>query len=129
MYLAINAVAATAGFVIIYGLTFLLPALARRYWRWPQYVTDHGGGKRRADHARRRLKLIRMAIATAHARSHATTAMSRFEGKIKNHAAKAQQRNVRSFQPAPPGPVSRTRVNGARTMAKNPIIRTLSLSS
>jgi hypothetical protein len=34
MYLAINAVAATAGFVIIYGLTFLLPALARRYWRW-----------------------------------------------------------------------------------------------
>jgi hypothetical protein len=33
-YLAINAVAATAGFVIIYGLTFLLPALARRYWRW-----------------------------------------------------------------------------------------------
>jgi hypothetical protein len=55
--------------------------------------------------------------------------MSRFEEKIKNHAAKAQQRNVRSFQPAPPGPVSRTRVNGARTMAKNPIIRTLSLSS
>src|SRR5215470_6452312 len=48
-----------------------------------------------------------MAIAHAHARAHATSAMSRFEGKIKNHAAKAQQRNVRSFQPpAPPGPVS-----------------------
>jgi hypothetical protein len=45
------------------------------------------------------------------------SAMSRFEGKIKNHAAKAQQRNVRSFQPAPPGPVSRTRVNGARTIS------------
>ena len=34
MYLAINALAAAAGFVIVYGLTFLLPALARRYWRW-----------------------------------------------------------------------------------------------
>ena len=34
MYLAVNALVAAAGFVIIYGLTFLLPALARRYWRW-----------------------------------------------------------------------------------------------
>jgi hypothetical protein len=33
-YLAINAIAAAAGFVIIYALTFLLPALIRRYWRW-----------------------------------------------------------------------------------------------
>jgi hypothetical protein len=33
-YLAINATAAAVGFVIIYCLTFLLPALARRYWRW-----------------------------------------------------------------------------------------------
>jgi hypothetical protein len=70
-----------------------------------------------------------MAIAHAHARAHATSAMSRLEGKIKDHAAKAQQRNVRSFQSAPPGPVSKTRVNGARTMAKNPKIRRLSLSS
>jgi hypothetical protein len=34
LYLAINAIAAAAGFGIIYGLTFLLPAVARRYWRW-----------------------------------------------------------------------------------------------
>jgi hypothetical protein len=34
------------------------------------------------------------------------SAMSRLEVKKKNHAAKAQQRNVRSFQPAPLGPVS-----------------------
>jgi hypothetical protein len=34
MYFVINAGAAAAAFVIIYGLTFLLPALARRYWRW-----------------------------------------------------------------------------------------------
>jgi len=33
-YLGINATAAAVGFVIIYCLTFLLPALARRYWRW-----------------------------------------------------------------------------------------------
>src|SRR4029077_2716304 len=46
----------------------------------------------------------------------------------KNHAVSVQQRNVRSFQPAPPGPVSKTRVNGARTMAKNPKIRRLSVS-
>ncbi len=34
MYLAINAGAVAAGFGIIYSLAFLLPALARRYWRW-----------------------------------------------------------------------------------------------
>ena len=82
-----------------------------------------------ADHARRRLKLIRIAIAHAHARSHATSAMSRLEPKKKNPAAKVQQRNVRSFQPAPPGPVvSIARVNGARRTAKDPKTRRLSLS-
>jgi hypothetical protein len=34
LYLLLNAAVAVAGFGIIYGLTFLLPALARRYWRW-----------------------------------------------------------------------------------------------
>jgi hypothetical protein len=82
-----------------------------------------------ADHARRRLKFSRMAIAHPHARTHATSAMSRFDVKIKNHAAKAQQRNARSFQPAPPGPGSaRARAVGARTIARNPKIRRLSLS-
>ena len=82
---------------------------------------DHGGGKRRADHARRRLKLIRMAIATAHARTQATTAMGRPEAKTKVHAAKAQQTNERSFQAAPPGPVSaRAKAIGARRMGKEP---------
>ena len=33
-YLAINAAAAAAGFIAIFGLTYLLPALARRYWQW-----------------------------------------------------------------------------------------------
>ncbi len=33
-YLAINAGTAGSAFVVIYGLAFLLPALARRYWRW-----------------------------------------------------------------------------------------------
>jgi hypothetical protein len=47
-----------------------------------------------------------MAIAHAHARSHATNAMTRLEVKKKNHAATVQQTNVRSFQPAPPGLVS-----------------------
>jgi hypothetical protein len=69
-------------------------------------------------------------IAHAHARTHATMAVSRLEVKQMDHAAKAQQRNVRSFQPAPPGPVlARARAIGARTMAKNPIIRRLSLST
>jgi hypothetical protein len=50
--------------------------------------------------------------------------MSKFEVKNKDHAAKAQQRNVRSFQPAPPGPVlARARAIGARRMAKDPQIR------
>ena len=76
------------------------------------------------------MKLIRMAIAHAHARSHATSGISRLvEAKKKNPAAKAQQRNVRSFQPAPPGPISaRARAIGARRMAKDPKIRRLSLS-
>jgi hypothetical protein len=34
LYLAKNAAAAFAGFVLIFGLTFLLPALIRRYWKW-----------------------------------------------------------------------------------------------
>jgi hypothetical protein len=33
-YLSINAATAGSAFVVVYGLTFLLPALARRYWRW-----------------------------------------------------------------------------------------------
>jgi hypothetical protein len=50
--------------------------------------------------------------------------MSRLEEKKKNPPAKAQQRNVRSFQPAPPGPVSaRARAIGARRMAKDPKTR------
>jgi hypothetical protein len=32
-YLALNAIAAVAGFAAIFGLSYLLPALARR-WRW-----------------------------------------------------------------------------------------------
>jgi DNA-binding IclR family transcriptional regulator len=79
-----------------------------------------------ADHARRRLKnLTLMAIiAHAHARTHATSAMSKLEAKKKDHAAKVQQRNVRSFQPAPPGPVSaRASAIGARRMAKDPKTR------
>jgi hypothetical protein len=71
-----------------------------------------------------------MAIAHAHARTHATSARRRFEAKIKDHAAKAQQRNVRSLEAAPPGPVSpRAEAIGARTMARNPKIRRLSLST
>src|SRR5260370_38714973 len=62
-----------------------------------------------------------MAIAHAHARTHATSAMSILEAKKRDHAAKVQQRNVRSFQPAPPGPVSaRASAIGARRMAKDP---------
>jgi hypothetical protein len=34
LYLVLNAAAAIAGFVLTFGLTFLLPALVRRYWRW-----------------------------------------------------------------------------------------------
>jgi hypothetical protein len=68
-------------------------------------------------------------IALAHARTHATNAMRRLEAKIKDHAARAQQTNVRSFQPAPPGPVSaRARAIGARTIARNPKIIRLSLN-
>jgi hypothetical protein len=33
-YLAMNAGAALAGFVAVFGLAMLLPVLARRYWRW-----------------------------------------------------------------------------------------------
>jgi hypothetical protein len=33
-YLIINVAAAGSTFVIIFGLTYLLPALSRRYWRW-----------------------------------------------------------------------------------------------
>jgi hypothetical protein len=49
--------------------------------------------------------------------------MSTFEANTKNHAAKAQQRNVRSFQPAPPPVSARARAIGARTTARNPKIR------
>jgi hypothetical protein len=81
------------------------------------------------DHARRRLKLIRIGIAHAHARAHATSAISGLEAKTKNHAAKVQQINVRSSQPAPPGPVlARASAIGARRMAKDPKIRRPSLS-
>jgi hypothetical protein len=38
-------------------------------------------GSDESDHVRRRLKLIRMAIAHAHARTHATSAMSILEAK------------------------------------------------
>jgi hypothetical protein len=34
LYLALNAVVAVLAFVVIFGLTYLLPALGRRYWRW-----------------------------------------------------------------------------------------------
>jgi hypothetical protein len=54
--------------------------------------------------------------------------MSRLEVKKKNPPAKVQQRNVRSFQPAPPGPVlARASAIGARRMAKDPKIRRPSL--
>ena len=33
-YLALNVLAAAAGFAAIFGLSYLLPALSRRYWRW-----------------------------------------------------------------------------------------------
>jgi hypothetical protein len=33
-YWAENAAAVLAAFVSVFGLTFLLPALVRRYWRW-----------------------------------------------------------------------------------------------
>jgi hypothetical protein len=33
-YLALNAAAAAIAFIAIFGLSYLLPALARRYWRW-----------------------------------------------------------------------------------------------
>jgi hypothetical protein len=72
-----------------------------------------------------------MAIAHAHARSHATNATTRLEVKKKNHAATVQQTNVRSFQPAPPGLVSAiaiARASGARRMAKDPKTRRLALS-
>ena len=34
LYLALNAAVAVSAFVVIFGLSYLLPALARRYWRW-----------------------------------------------------------------------------------------------
>jgi hypothetical protein len=34
VYLTLNAAVAAVAFVVIFGLTYLLPALARRYWRW-----------------------------------------------------------------------------------------------
>jgi hypothetical protein len=33
-YLAINLAAAIAAFVGVFGLTFLIPAIVRRYWLW-----------------------------------------------------------------------------------------------
>jgi hypothetical protein len=33
-YLAINAAVAVAGFVSVFCLSFLFPAIVRRYWRW-----------------------------------------------------------------------------------------------
>ncbi len=33
-YVAWNVAAAVFGFSTIFGLTFLLPALVRRYWKW-----------------------------------------------------------------------------------------------
>ena len=67
-----------------------------------------------------------MAIAHAHDRTQATSARRRFEAKIKDHAAKVQQRNVRSFEAAPPGPVSaRAKAIGARTMARKTIAKYL----
>jgi hypothetical protein len=34
LYLALNAVVAVQAFVVIFGLSYLLSALARRYWQW-----------------------------------------------------------------------------------------------
>jgi hypothetical protein len=34
LYLLLNMAVAVAGFVIVFGLSYLLPALTRRYWRW-----------------------------------------------------------------------------------------------
>jgi hypothetical protein len=34
LYLLLNAGVAVVGFGIVFGLSFLLPAIARRYWRW-----------------------------------------------------------------------------------------------
>jgi hypothetical protein len=48
MYLAINAVAAAAGFVIIYGLNFFFASrVSSPLLAVAQYLTDQGGGKRR----------------------------------------------------------------------------------
>jgi len=33
-YWALNLATALAGFVVVFGLAYLLPAIARRYWRW-----------------------------------------------------------------------------------------------
>jgi hypothetical protein len=33
-YLAINAATAVSAFVVVFGLTYLLAAIGRRYWRW-----------------------------------------------------------------------------------------------
>src|SRR5262249_39064339 len=58
----------------------------------------------------------------AHAKTHAVIAITRFEEKIKDHAAKAQQRNVMSSQTALPLGAVRARAIGARTTARNPKI-------
>jgi hypothetical protein len=34
LYILLNAGISALTFGVVYGLTFLLPALARRYWRW-----------------------------------------------------------------------------------------------
>jgi hypothetical protein len=34
LYLALNVAVAAVGFIVIFGMVYLLPALARRYWRW-----------------------------------------------------------------------------------------------
>jgi hypothetical protein len=104
---------------------------------WPLLFTRRKA-RRRADvaqdvripgHARLGKKLICLANAHAHARSHATSGTCRFESKNKNHAAKLQQRNVRTVQASPPGPgLARAKADGERRMAKDPKTRKLSLS-
>lgn len=113
----------------------LLDVTAITFWRSAAVAPALGDihhNPRRADHARRRWKKrTRMAIvATAHAMTHARSAMSKLEVKKKDPQAKAQQRNVRSFQPAPPGSVlARASAIGERTTAKDPKTRRASLST
>src|SRR5215467_11783581 len=87
----------------------------------------------RRRHATRRLKLIRVPTAHAHARSQATNAMTKPEvsAKKRNHAATVQQIYVRSFQTPLPGlvsPIARARAIGARRIANDPKTRKVSLS-